>query len=142
VRGFLVDTNIPSELTRDQPDARVANFVRNAGQQNLFLSVMTIGEIRKGIDGLPVSRKRSELEDWLEIDVRKWFSGRILPVTETIAERWGQLTAAAKRNGIIVAVVDGVISATALEHDLTLVTRNIKHFEGLSVPLLNPWEQP
>ncbi len=88
MRGFLVDTNIPSELTRDQPDARVVAFIRKAGRQNLFLSVMTIGEIRKGIDGLAVSRKRSDLEDWLEIDVRNWFSGRILPVTESIAERW------------------------------------------------------
>ena len=88
--GYLVDTNIPSDFTRDQPEARVAHFIRNAGKQNLFLSVMTLGEICKGIDLLPVSRKRSDLQEWLEIDVRSWFAGRIHPVTETIAERWGQ----------------------------------------------------
>ena len=85
--GVSLDTNIPSELTRAQPDARVVSFIRRTGQENLFLSVMTIGEIRKGIDGLAVSQKRKELEDWLEVDLRTWFSGRILPVTETIAER-------------------------------------------------------
>jgi predicted nucleic acid-binding protein len=140
VRGFLVDLNIPSELTRNQPEARVADFIRKAGQPNLFLSVMTVGEIRKGIDGLPVSRKRGDLEQWLTIDVRQWFSGRILPVTEAVAERWGQLAAAAKRNGIIVAVVDGVIAATALEHDLTVVTRNVRDFAHLGVSVLNRWE--
>lgn len=94
--GYLVDTNIPSELTRQQPDARVADFIRKAGKDNLFLSVMTIGEICKGIDLLPVSQKRTALQDWLDIDVRSWFEGRILPVTETIAERSGHLAAAAR----------------------------------------------
>jgi predicted nucleic acid-binding protein len=90
VKGYLVDTNIPSELTRDAPDARVAAFLESAGRESAFLSVMTVGEICKGIDMLPVSQKRSALQDWLEIDVRVWFAGRILPVTESIAERWGR----------------------------------------------------
>jgi predicted nucleic acid-binding protein len=78
VKGYLVDTNIPSELTREAPDARVAAFLRNAGKESIFLSVMTIGEICKGIDLLPVSQKRSWLQNWLDIDVRSWFAGRIL----------------------------------------------------------------
>ena len=76
VNGFLVDTNIPSELTRDQPDARVVAFIRKAGQGNLFLSVMTIGEIRKGIELLAIGQKRSDLQNWLDIDVRAWFASR------------------------------------------------------------------
>lgn len=72
MNGYLVDTNIPSELTRQQPDARVADFIRNAGKQNLFLSVMTIGEICNGIDLLPASQKRMALEGWLDIQVRAW----------------------------------------------------------------------
>ena len=140
MKGYLVDTNIPSEFTRDQPDTRVMNFMQKAGKDNLFLSVMTVGEICKGIDLLPVSRKRSGLQDWLELDVRAWFAGRILPVTETIAERWGHLAAAAKKQGITLAVVDGVIAATAIEHNLTLVTRNTKHYGSLGVALLNPWD--
>ncbi|HEY6341286.1 MAG TPA: type II toxin-antitoxin system VapC family toxin [Bryobacteraceae bacterium] len=127
MRGYLVDTNIPSEFTRDQPDARVVQFIREAGQENLFLTVMALGEIRKGIDLLPISQKRTGLQDWLDIDVRAWFAGRILPVTEVIAQRWGQL-AAAQKQGVTLAVVDGVIAATALEHDLTLVTRKHEAF--------------
>jgi predicted nucleic acid-binding protein len=139
VKGYLVDTNIPSELTRKQPDEKVAEFIQQAGRENLFLSVMTLGEICKGIDLLPISQKRSSLQDWLDIDVRSWFTGRILPVTEAIAERWGHLAAQARKQGIALAVVDGILSATASEHGLTLVTRNTKDYTGLGVALLNPW---
>ncbi|MGA2716394.1 MAG: type II toxin-antitoxin system VapC family toxin [Bryobacteraceae bacterium] len=140
MKGYLVDTNIPSELTRETPDARVAAFLGNAGKEGVFLSVMTIGEICKGIDMLPASQKRNALQDWLDVDVRSWFAGRILAVTESIAERWGHLAATAKQKGVTLAVVDGVIAATALEHGLTLVTRNVKDFSDLGVVLLNPWD--
>ncbi len=116
------------------------DFIQKAGKDNLFLSVMTLGEICKGIDLLPVSRRRSGLQDWLDLDVRAWFAGRILPVTETIAERWGHMAAAARKQGITLAVVDGVIAATAIEHNLTLVTRNAKDYGSLGVALLNPWD--
>ncbi len=112
--GFLVDTNIPSELTRELPDERVSAFIEKAGQKNLFLSVMTIGEICKGIDLLPASKKRTGLQDWLELEVRPWFAGRILPVTESIAERWDHVAAAARKRGVTLAVVDGIIAATAI----------------------------
>lgn len=101
---------------------------------------MTIGEICKGIDTLPVSRKRTELQQWLDGDVRHWFAGRILPITEEVAERWGRLAADAKLSGRPLALVDGLIAATALEHDLVLVTRNTRDFANLGVDLLNPWE--
>ena len=110
---FLVDTNIPSELTREYPDARVSAFLQSADKGSIFLSVMTIGEICKGIAGLPPSQKRNSLQSWLDRDVRSWFAGRILPVSEEIAERWGQLAASAKLRGAPLAVVDGVIAATA-----------------------------
>lgn len=139
--GYLVDTNLPSELTRDQPDPRVVVFMTNSSQDTLFLSVMTVGEILKGIHNLPDSRKRLTLQDWLDLDVRPWFAGRILPITQEIAERWALLSATAKQRGTPLAVVDGLIAATALEHDLTLVTRNTRDFAGLGVTLLNPWEQ-
>ena len=139
MKGYLVDTNVPSELTRETPDARVAAFLENAGKESVFLSVMTVGETRKGIGMLPASQKRNALQDWLDTDVRTWFAGRILPVTESIAERWGRLAAGAKRKGITLAVVDGVLAATAFEHDLTLVTRNVRDFADLGVVVLNPW---
>ncbi len=140
MNGYLVDTNIPSELTREVPDARVAAFLRKAGKESVFLSVMTIGEICKGINMLPVGHKQSALQNWLDIDVRTWLAGRILPVTESVAERWGRLAATARQQGSTLAVVDGIIAATALEHNLTLVTRNVKDFSGLGVQLLNPWD--
>jgi predicted nucleic acid-binding protein len=138
LKGYLVDTNIPSELTREAPDARVAAFLKSAGKESVFLSVMAIGEICKGIDMLPASQKRSGLQTWLDIDVRSWFAGRILRVTESVAERWGHMAATAKQRGIAIAVLDGVIAATALEHGLTLVTRNVRDFASLGVVLLNP----
>jgi len=140
VKGYLVDTNVPSELTREQPDARVAAFLRSAGKGAVFLSVMTIGEICKGIAGLPAGQKRTALQDWLDSDLRSWFAGRILPLTESIAERWGHLAAPAKQRGLALAVVDGLIAATALHHDLTLVTRNVKDFADLGIYISNPWE--
>jgi toxin FitB len=97
VKGYLVDTNVPSELTRDIPDAGVAGFLENAERDSVFLSVMTVGEICKGIDMLLASQKRNGLQDWLDRDLRLWFAGRILPVTEPIAERWGHLAAIGKR---------------------------------------------
>ena len=141
MKQYLVDTNIPSELTREKPDARVAAFLANTGKSSVFLSVLTIGEICKGIATLPASQKRATLQGWLDTDVRSWFAGRILPVTEAIAERWGYLAAAAKQQGMTLAVVDGVIAATALHHDLTIVTRNVKDFAGLGVDVFNPWDE-
>jgi len=140
VNGYLVDTNIPSELTRAKPNPRVEAFLRNAAQSSVFLSVITIGEICKGIDSLPAGAKRSLLQNWLDMEVRSWFTGRILPISEDIAEQWGHLAAAAKQRGFPLTVADGLIAATALHHNLTLVTRNMKDFVTLRVDLLNPWE--
>ena len=140
MKGYLVDTNIPSELTRSEPDPLVMAFLVDVGKTSVFLSVRTIGEICKGIASLPVSQKRASLQDWLDISVRSWFAGRVLPITEAIAERWGHLAATAKRQGQTLAVVDGLIAATAVHHDLTLVTRNVADFSNLGVTLLNPWQ--
>ena len=140
MKQYLVDTNIPSELTREKPDLRVTSFLQNADKESVFLSVMTIGEICNGIANLPVSQKRKNLQIWLDGDLRAWFAGRILPVDEAIAERWGKLAASAKQRGAGVSVVDGVIAATALDRDLTLVTRNAKDFSGLGVEIINPWD--
>ena len=142
MKGYLVDTNIPSELSRDIPDSRVDAFLRNTDKRSIFLSVMTIGEICKGISALPTSQRRATLQIWLDVNVREWFAGRILPVTEAIAERWGHLTAAAKLQGSTLAVVDGIIGATALHHDLILVTRNVKDFAGIGLDIFNPWAEP
>ena len=100
---------------------------------------MTLGEIRLGIENLPISKRRYELEAWLQTGLPAWFASNLLPVTPAIADRWGRLTIEAKRNGIKLATADGLIAATALENDLIVATRNTRDFVKLGVPILNPW---
>lgn len=138
--GFLLDTNIPSELIRTRPDARVGNWVYAQDEQSLFLSVVSLGELRRGIVILPAGKRRSELEQWLDNDLAPRFGGRILPVTENVSNRWGILDGECQLKGTPLGTADGMIAATALEHDLTVVTRNVKDFAGLGVVLLNPWD--
>ncbi len=137
---YLVDTNLPSELTKPVPDARVAAFLIDAGKESVSASIVTIGEIAKGIAILPQGKRREELRAWLDQVMRPWFAGRILPVSENIAERWGTLTGEQRIKGRQITMADGLIAATALEHGLVLVTRNVKDFEGLGIAIVNPWE--
>jgi predicted nucleic acid-binding protein len=107
----------------------------------LFVSVVTMGELRRGITLLTErSSRRAELERMIHEKVPSWFQDRILPVTRTIAERWGVLDGERQLAGRPLNIADGMIAATALEHGLTLVTRNMKDFAGLGLALLNPWD--
>ena len=137
--GFLLDTNIPSELTRPKSDPLVENWLDNANDDQLFLSVVSLGEIFKGITILPESKRRKQLQQWVDETLRVWFKGRILPVSEAIAQRWGILAGESQLKGRPLKVADGLIAATALEHELTVVTRNIRDFSELGVRVLNPW---
>jgi predicted nucleic acid-binding protein len=107
----------------------------------LFISVVSFGELRQGISLRPAGKRTTELEAWLETDLPRVFADRILPVTRPIAERWGILESKRQLAGRTLNVPDGQIAATALEHGLTLVTRNSKDFEALGVTILNPWEE-
>ncbi|HEY6384820.1 MAG TPA: type II toxin-antitoxin system VapC family toxin [Candidatus Acidoferrum sp.] len=138
--GFLLDTNCISEAVRVRPDPNVENWVRSAEQELLYLSVLTLGEIRKGLAGLAQGKRRTRLETWLEVELQFRFSGRILPIDVGVADRWGLLEADAKRKGKPLSTIDGLLAATAVHHNLTIVTRNVADFSGLSVPVLNPWE--
>ena len=140
MKGFLLDTNIPSEMTRPFPQLSVTQWLDNADDEQLYFSVISLGEILKGITVLPASKRRNGLQQWLDETLRPWFEGRILPVNEPIAERWGLLAGQCKLRGRPLKVADGFIAATALEHDLTVVTRNVRDFEGLGVDLFNPLE--
>lgn len=138
--GFLVDTNVLSEFSRSQaPNQSVDRWMKTTPGESVFASVLTFGEIRRGIELLPLGRRRSQLEEW-QSDLEISFAARLLAVTKSIADRWAALSAEAQRRGIPLAIIDGLIAATALDHDLTLVTRNSKDFAGLGVPILNPWE--
>jgi predicted nucleic acid-binding protein len=138
--GFLLDTNIPSELTRQKSAPQVERWLDEANDEELFFSVISLGEILKGITMLPASKHRAGLQEWLDGTLRPWFEDRILPVTAPIAERWGVLSGKCRLQGRQVKVADGLIVATALHHQLTIVTRNVKDFTGLGAALLNPWE--
>jgi tRNA(fMet)-specific endonuclease VapC len=140
VNGYLLDTNVPSEFSRDRPEPRVAAWLKAQPPTTLYLSAVTIGEIRKGLVVLPQGRRRTELEAWFHTDLLAWFRSRILSVTDSIADRWGVLEGQCQLKGTPLNTADGMIAVSALEHDLTLVTRNVKDFVDLGVVLLNPWD--
>lgn len=134
--SYLIDTNLLSELRRKSPDPGVVAWFLQRPPTTLHLSVLTLGEIRKGIEGVDDERRRQLLIDWLETDLPTFFTGRILSIDGAVADRWGRLVAAAGRP---LPAIDGLLAATALEHDLVLVTRNVKDFSGLPVQIFNPW---
>ena len=138
--GFLLDTNVPSELTRQSPNARVSTWVSVQDNASLYLSVVSVGEFRKGFCLLPQGRRRMQLEQWFEQFLLPFFGTRILPVTQAIANRWGVLSAECHARGTPLNTADGMIAATALAHNLTLVTSNTKDFARLGVDLLDPWD--
>lgn len=138
--GFLLDTNVPSELIRSLPDPRVLAWVFNQPEESLYLSAVTVGELRRGAALLPLGKKRSDLERWIADDMLQRFRNRILSVTVAIADRWGTRDAQCKLRGTPLNTADGMIAATAFEHDLTVVTRNVKDFAGVGVTVFNPWE--
>lgn len=137
--GFLLDTNVLSELVKPKPHPPVVRWINDADEDSLYLSVLTLGEIRKGIAGLPQGPRKSHLETWLQQDLPDRFLGRILPVTERIATRWGLITAPSLMHGKPLHVIDGLLAATALDHNLVFVTRNVNDVAPTGVPYQNPW---
>ena len=140
MNGYLIDTNVLSEFGRSHPpEPKVKQWIESADPQSLFASVVTWGELRKGIESKSPAQRRPGLEQWLERDLRDWFQSRLLPVTKTIADRWGILAGQSKLQGKALTMADGIILATALEHDLIIVTRNVKDFAGYGAWIFNPW---
>ena len=138
--GFLLDTNVVSEAVKPSPNFNVGIWMKSIHESLLYLSVITLGEIRRGIELQPSATRRARLQAWLDSDVRRMFRGRTLDINAEIAERWGVITAKARAIGRPLPVGDALLAATALEHNLTLVTRNTKDVATTGVPTLNPWE--
>jgi predicted nucleic acid-binding protein len=136
--SYLIDTNVISELKRKTPDPSVVAWFAERPARSLFMSVLTLGEIRKGIELISNEHRRLALIDWLETELPLFFNGRLLNLDAAVADRWGRLIAQAGRP---LPVIDSLLAATAIEHDLILVTRNSKDFENLPVSLFNPWNQ-
>lgn len=137
---FLLDTCVVSELTRPHPARKAVEWLAAQEELALFLSVITLGEIEKGIGKLDDGRKKQALRRWLAQDLPRRFAGRILPVDAEISLRWGELSAEAEKKGRPLPVLDGMLTASALVHGLTFVTRNTADVAVTGVPVLNPWE--
>jgi predicted nucleic acid-binding protein len=135
--SYLVDTNVISELRRKQPDANVVAWLERCAPQSLYLSVLTLGEIRKGIERLDDLKRRQILVDWLHVELTTFFLGRLISIDASVADRWGRLQSDASRS---LPAIDGLLAATALQYDLTMVTRNLKGFQGLGLKIINPWD--
>ena len=137
----LLDTNVLSEATRARPDARVAGWLSARHALSLFISVVSVAEIRKGILLLPEGKKKRKLERWMEMELLPAFAGRILPLGAEEMNEWATLQAEGERNGRRLPVVDSLIAATARCHGLTLATRNIQDFRHCRIPVLDPWAE-
>lgn len=138
--AWLLDTNVLSELRKPRPDPKVVAFVEECPLESLYISVVTAAEIRFGIELVTEPNRRAELNDWLTRKVRPMFENRILPVTEDIMFRWRLLVEEGRKIGHVFSQPDLIIAATAVEHGLTVVTRDRSGFDKARVSVLNPWE--
>ncbi len=134
--SYLLDTNVVSELVRPRPNERVIAWFGSVADSALHLSVLSVGEIRQGVETLPAGARRTRLLTWLENDLAAWFEDRLLPVSLAVADRWGSLLGQVDRP---VPAVDSLLAATALEHGLTMVTRNVDDFRFPGLTVVNPW---
>lgn len=135
--SYLIDTNVLSELRRREPNKGVVEWFEQRPATTLYLSVLTLGEIRKGIDSLVNDDRQLKLLDWLEVELPQFFSGRILNVDAYVADRWGRLNA---QMGRPIPAIDSLLAATALTHGLKLVTRNVRDFNYPELDVINPWQ--
>ena len=142
MKGYLLDTNIISEYSRSAPPSpEVTRWVDAQDEDRLYLSVLTVGEIRQGTTLLPHGRKRNQLEQWLELEMIARFADRLLPISREVAEIWGAMAGEAQLKGVSLAIIDGLVAATAKHHELAVVTRNVRDFSMWKIPTVNPWEQ-
>jgi len=139
VTDWLLDTNVLSELRRRKPEPKVVAFISRQPLESLYISTVTLAEIRFGIELVDDAARRAELNDWLTHKVRPMFEQRILRVTEDIMFRWRLLVEDGRKMGHTFSQPDLILAATALEHGLTLVSRDARDYEQARVPVLNPW---
>ena len=136
---IILDTCVISETVRKLPDPGVLEWLEKQREQDLYLSVLTVGEIRKGIARLDDSQRKSELAMWVDQILTQRFESRLLCVDAAIASMWGKITAQAEMSGRKIPVIDGLIAATAKVHELHVASRNTKHLEACGVSVVNPW---
>jgi predicted nucleic acid-binding protein len=138
--NYVLDTNVISELISKQPNKKVVQWLDHLDPNRIYLSVITIGEIRKGIEKLPPSKRRERIEEWLEADLLLRFQGRILEITTDVMLIWGELTGRLENEGRPITAIDSLIAAIALQSGYCLVTRNEQDFQHTGVTIINPWK--
>lgn len=139
--NYLLDTCIISELIKPKPDSRVLAWVEGMPEDRLHLSVLTLGELQKGIAKLGGSSKSHRLQQWLDVDVRKRFAGRIFELDEETLMCWGRMAGEAERHGNPLPVIDSLLAATAKAYHLVFVTRNTGDVEDIGIEVFNPWKK-
>lgn len=136
---WLLDTNVLSELRKKSPDEKVIEWIQKHLEEDVYLSVITIGEIEAGIHKLEESIRKDELSAWLNKEIISTYNQKILPIDTQTMMVWGKLTAELRKIGKPMPIIDSLITATAQQHELTLVTRNTSDFEAADIALTNPW---
>jgi len=137
---YILDTCAISELVAKQPNPKVVEYIDSLDPDDVLLSVITIGEIAKGIEKLPKSKRKQELETWLKEDLLVRFDGKIIPLDTGVLLEWGFLTARLESSGKTLPAMDSLIAATVLARSMILVTRNVDDFENTGIEIVNPWE--
>jgi predicted nucleic acid-binding protein len=140
--SFLLDTNVISELIARRPDANVIRWVESQDPETIFLSVITVGELNRGIQRLADSRRKKVLSNWLTGDLLVRFGDRILPLDTPVMMTWGALVARMEHSGQLIRAIDSLLAATAAQHGLAMATRNVRDFKATGISITNPWELP
>lgn len=137
--NYLLDTCVISELAKSEPHKKVVDWVLIENEVNFYLSVLTFGELNKGVEKLPESKKKDSLRIWIEEDLAHRFKNRIIGIDMRVSVIWGKIQCAAEKKGKPMPAIDSLIAATGIAHNLTVVTRNVTDMEQSGVALLNPW---
>ena len=137
--SFLLDTNVISEWVKPRPDSGVIEWLAEVDEDRVFLSVVSLAELRYGIERMPPGARRNRLDSWLREEVPARFESRILPVDASVAGEWGKVVVRSQAIGRTMGIMDGFLAATAEVHRLTMVTRNVNDFSILGQSVLNPW---
>lgn len=137
--SFLLDTNVVSEWVKPRPEPRVVAWLADVDEDRVFISVVTIAELRHGIEPLSAGRRRERLDEWVRDELPQRFEGRVLPIDAAVADAWGVLVARRERTGRPIGTMDAFMAATAEVHDLTLVTRNTSDFRSSVKSVFDPW---
>lgn len=137
--SFLLDTNVISEGAKPRPDAGVMDWLATIDEEQLFLSIVSLAELRHGVERLEAGRRKIALDQWLTDQLPDRFADRLLPLDSGTADHWGRIVARCQANGRPIGAMDAFLAATAAQHQLTLVTRNIADFDATGIRIFDPW---